>query len=332
MNLYLSEDHVENWSECWQKSKPDTYLTLYDEDNSAYAFLEDIILRCPNVYRKLVQVTPTVLLTIERNKDQGKNSPLIFPTATGFLEDTIYELFSSGENFQDVNESFLSDVILIKRLALRGRQGKVQVNLFLLGKTIEFDAFKVWKNKLQKSLKGKSSLVEIRIYIFNNDCIRILPLCEGLSVLNLKQDPHLKYIVFQKLKYMFVRNHVTDCVGPCKLVSAIGRIVYLQRDLLNDDDDDPAVNGSCFKIFTHKRQIEVLSHDHSILRRKKEELENRLLCKICLDRQLNVLCLPCKHLSACLRCHLEIKNRIEGNAPCPICREKVDKYVTNIYL
>lgn len=286
MNLYLTQSHI-NWP------RPKTYLTLYDEDGSECTVLEDLILRCPHVQQKLL-TAQSVLLTFERPLEE--DTSLIFPTED-FVEDTIYELYSSGENFQDVNKKFLSEVNSIKK-TVRGK-----LNLFLLGKSIDFDVFNVWRRKLRKSLKG----IEIRIYMFNDDCIGIVELCDGLSVWNLKHDQHLRRSVFRKLKYMFVRSHATDCAGgSCKIVSAIGRVIYVEED------------ESYFKTFTHSRQtIEV-----------RPSNEDRLLCKICLDRQFNVIYLPCKHLAVCEQCHSKLKD----NKKCIICRKKVKKVLTNIFL
>jgi hypothetical protein len=42
--------------------------------------------------------------------------------------------------------------------------------------------------------------------------------------------------------------------------------------------------------------------------------ENRLLCKICLDREIGVVFLPCGHQLACTQCAACISD-------CPICRK-----------
>ncbi len=42
--------------------------------------------------------------------------------------------------------------------------------------------------------------------------------------------------------------------------------------------------------------------------------ENRLLCKICLDREIGVVFLPCGHQLACTQCAACITD-------CPICRK-----------
>lgn len=320
MNLYLSPSHVETWSECWRKCKPDTYLTLYDEGNdSGYFYLEDLILRCPRVYGKLVANGPTVLLTCEREKTRGTS--LIFPTATKFLEDTVYELARFGESLEEANDGFLSDAVEMTREALKRKGDKVDLNLFLLGQMTAFEAFDAWKTRLQRWLKGKSSLVEIRIYLLNEDRRKILPLCDGLSVLNLKRDPHLRYTVFTKLRYMFVRSHASDCTGPCKLVSAIGRIVYLEADAASDSG---GAEGSCFKLFTQKRQIEIPSYDHTVYKQITEDLTHRLACKICMRDEMNVLYLPCKHMLICMPCHSEtVRRATGGDLSCSACRSKV---------
>lgn len=41
------------------------------------------------------------------------------------------------------------------------------------------------------------------------------------------------------------------------------------------------------------------------------------LCKICLDRKVNIVFLPCKHAAVCSQCVFGIDEK------CPICREKI---------
>lgn len=312
MNLYLGKSCIESWSESWKKTKPKIFLTLYEEDNVEITPMEIRILKCPSVHRTLVQLKQSVLLTFELQKDGLPDLPLLFPTLNSFVEDTIFHLIGSGDSFEDINREFLPAVNHIKKLVLRENR-KSLVNLFCLGETIDFDIFKVWKQKLQRSLKNKSHLIEIRIYIFNDRPTTILPLCEGLTIFNLSRDPHVRYTVYQKLKYMYVRSHGA-CT--CKLISAIGRIIY------NDED------RSYLKPFTSKRKLELI--DIPTLKKKKreaeektDELEHKLRCKICLDKEIKICYLPCKHLAVCERCH-EIQLSDDDNFHnCPVCRQPV---------
>ena len=43
----------------------------------------------------------------------------------------------------------------------------------------------------------------------------------------------------------------------------------------------------------------------------------RMLCKICLTAEMNILFLPCAHLVSCEDCTLQIAN-------CPLCRRRID--------
>ena len=82
------------------------------------------------------------------------------------------------------------------------------------------------------------------------------------------------------------------------------------------------------------RQIETLKKKHAIVVRNlgsqvtnanrfvenlKIKLENIRSCKICFEREIDTLYLPCSHCIACHRCsdHETIKT-------CPICREEID--------
>ena len=48
-----------------------------------------------------------------------------------------------------------------------------------------------------------------------------------------------------------------------------------------------------------------------------ENNSERLLYKICLEIDSNVLFIPCMHISVCTQCHVHV------NSVCPICRENI---------
>lgn len=62
--------------------------------------------------------------------------------------------------------------------------------------------------------------------------------------------------------------------------------------------------------FTNFEQDPNEPNDHS----KKPEKSINNACKICLDRQADIVILPCKHVAVCSQCALQIKDN------CPICR------------
>lgn len=47
--------------------------------------------------------------------------------------------------------------------------------------------------------------------------------------------------------------------------------------------------------------------------------ENKILCKVCLDKEMGVVFRPCGH-SACVECALALKN-------CHICRSQIDEFI-----
>ena len=77
-------------------------------------------------------------------------------------------------------------------------------------------------------------------------------------------------------------------------------------DAAAEDDDEPLVPpGDVAGIKTETRQ----------LKRKRDDLEDRILCAICMenDAPRSVLFSPCNHLVACAACAPELKE-------CPLCR------------
>jgi hypothetical protein len=45
-------------------------------------------------------------------------------------------------------------------------------------------------------------------------------------------------------------------------------------------------------------------------------------CKICMDAQVTVSLLPCKHACTCARCLIQLMDR--GEARCPVCRRRIE--------
>lgn len=316
MNLHLSTSYVESWSDYWKKIKPKTFLTLYEEDVDKVAHLETLILKCPLVHRKLCQPKPTVLLAAEQQTDGLPDLPLLFPVSRTFVEDTVFQLMGAANSFQCINGEFLPAVQNLVELWLRKEAGKFSLSVFCLGENVDLDLFDAWKLQLGSRLVNKSSVMEIRIYIFNPSTISISPLCEGLTVFNLSQDPHLRSTVCQKLKYMFARGHGA-C--SCSLNSTIGRVIYR-----GDDEDD---RSYIEPLRVAQGKIEIV--DASTLKRKKckaqslaRHLKRRLRCKICLDLEVKVVYLPCGHLAVCGRCHA-VQSEKGRDATCVMCRQKV---------
>lgn len=66
--------------------------------------------------------------------------------------------------------------------------------------------------------------------------------------------------------------------------------------------------------------VENVNDDKSVLMEENERLKSERLCVICLNKDKNVLFLPCAHLAACLDCSFNLQN-------CPICRSKIQATV-----
>ena len=49
-----------------------------------------------------------------------------------------------------------------------------------------------------------------------------------------------------------------------------------------------------------------------------KKTKNSNVCKICCDKDIDTVFVPCGHIAACRRCAL----RLEGD-PCPICKQQV---------
>lgn len=85
-----------------------------------------------------------------------------------------------------------------------------------------------------------------------------------------------------------------------------------QRQTENNQDD---VRKSLQTMETEDTQNKL-----ALLSQKLEKLEEKNLCKICVDGEVDVLFLPCKHLVVCKNCSEKLDE-------CPICRSYIDEKV-----
>jgi N-acetylneuraminic acid mutarotase len=63
------------------------------------------------------------------------------------------------------------------------------------------------------------------------------------------------------------------------------------------------------------------------LRRRITYLESKVVCKVCMEKEINVVLIPCAHRCLCLACASVIVN---GECICPICRETIVRLVETI--
>ncbi|XP_033106721.1 baculoviral IAP repeat-containing protein 7-A-like [Anneissia japonica] len=75
---------------------------------------------------------------------------------------------------------------------------------------------------------------------------------------------------------------------------------YTKKVRVGDDDDDKKSRGDLLRELT--------------------DLKDEMSCKVCMDRDSNVLLTPCNHLVCCDSCSVRL-------ASCPICRTKVGEVV-----
>ncbi len=89
---------------------------------------------------------------------------------------------------------------------------------------------------------------------------------------------------------------------------------YLFNRRKSMDDNDP------FQSNLDRRSLRP-SYTRFLRRKLREDLNlNPYLCVICLNERKNVVLLPCRHLCLCLTC----SQKLENDAPCPICREHIE--------
>ena len=97
------------------------------------------------------------------------------------------------------------------------------------------------------------------------------------------------------------------------------QILSNQTQDLNESEMNLTKEQNKIDITSSKTEIMVID-DKNVLIEENERLKSERLCVICLNKDKNVLFLPCAHLAACLDCSFNLQN-------CPICRSKIQATV-----
>lgn len=76
-----------------------------------------------------------------------------------------------------------------------------------------------------------------------------------------------------------------------------------------------------------QRTRKIIEYQDELLKKLKNELDEKnqmmtrqsdsLICKICLDKHIEVLFMPCRHLISCHDCARRLQRR------CPVCRNEI---------
>lgn len=76
-----------------------------------------------------------------------------------------------------------------------------------------------------------------------------------------------------------------------------------------------------------QRTTKIIEYQDELLKKLKNELDEKnqmmtrqsdsLICKICLDKHIEVLFMPCRHLISCHDCARRLQRR------CPVCRNEI---------
>ncbi|KAH9525610.1 hypothetical protein Btru_001812 [Bulinus truncatus] len=168
---------------------------------------------------------------------------------------------------------------------------------------------------------------------------------KGQEFVDAVQRLHLDY---EQITYKMVLESMGS-LGPAFNVdiitdkccdSAVKALVELGCDtktILQAAEDLHRENGSCFTSdvildriqencneacqknqrldSTNFQSIESVQDDITSIKRTNQELRNLATCKICMDRSIAVVFLPCSHFVSCLDCSMAFRR-------CPLCRDQ----------
>ncbi|XP_055882173.1 baculoviral IAP repeat-containing protein 2-like [Biomphalaria glabrata] len=131
----------------------------------------------------------------------------------------------------------------------------------------------------------------------------------------LKRDPAVKTVVDMGFPYVEVIAAAEAIKNDGNILSADKIFDRLVSDNINRRPNAPKI----MELKLDGVNTETLARDTERLRSLKEQnnqLRQQTVCKICMDKEVAVVFLPCGHLVSCTDCAAAMKD-------CPVCRNHV---------
>lgn len=97
--------------------------------------------------------------------------------------------------------------------------------------------------------------------------------------------------------------------------------LYLLRSILNEFSTKGRLALMCLADWTNQ-QISWVFKKFEVSESSANTSGHRSHCVVCLERNKNIVILPCRHLCLCKECAQQL-NRLDGGERCPICRHDV---------
>jgi Inhibitor of Apoptosis domain/Zinc finger, C3HC4 type (RING finger) len=125
----------------------------------------------------------------------------------------------------------------------------------------------------------------------------------------------LEYVLYQRWaeKQMFFESYEEFLTAISE--SSHDRILWAEHPSHLIDSTEPKPNN--------ETQNEIISIDHTLI--DSEAVNYDILCKICFTNNLEIMFLPCGHLTTCSMCAPGVKDL------CPICRSKIKGCVKSYF-
>jgi len=118
--------------------------------------------------------------------------------------------------------------------------------------------------------------------------------------------------------------------GMWRMFHQLGSAVYSKRGRDSEEGRDVKRAKTVSEVEQeYKDQIKNLQQQVQALTAEKEELVDRINCKVCMERQANMLLWPCRHLVTCEPCYNKIRR--SRNSACPVCQKRITK-ATRVFL
>jgi hypothetical protein len=114
-------------------------------------------------------------------------------------------------------------------------------------------------------------------------------------------------------------NHIPMYSRSTSSVSSSSTHSTRSTESQSTSPEDYIPNKPIDPLTKHDEDI-ITKHDEDILRRENLRLKDERLCKICADKELGVVFIPCGHFVTCTSCAASLPK-------CPVCRSTITNLV-----
>lgn len=123
------------------------------------------------------------------------------------------------------------------------------------------------------------------------------------------------YVIMNRIRVAYIHNAKDDHLFEIGLAVSQETVSYMLESRSSSESSSKVSSSS-----TRSSVSEPFDRPMPKPQKADSDQQVDLVCKVCMDKIINVVLIPCGHATACSNCVRQIPNR-----QCPICRQVIQK-------